>query len=155
MNSESRQPRRYKGTWYWVLQIAGSFTLMVLLAAWGWFLLLAPDDVLSSSGEPAERGPGVMLLLCSLVFLFTVVWLIRKWRSISKEQRAVYAWAVMQQHASRTDGYPVNPARVMNDFEILRVAGVASKGELSTEQFAALQALRPDVPYPGKLPGRE
>lgn len=154
-NSVKSPASVYKGNGYWVLQISGSLLLAIVLAVLGWFLLLAPDEVLSSSGEPAERGPGVMVLLASLLFLVTFVWLVRRWRRSSKEQRAVYAWAVMQQHATRTDMHPVNPAAVVNDVKILGVAAEASKGTLTAEQISELQALRPDVPYPGKMPNQE
>lgn len=40
----------------------------------------------------------------------------------------------------------------INGTKMLGVATQAKRGELSAEEIAALQALRPDVPYPGRMP---
>jgi len=145
----------YKGNTYWATQIGGSVLLALLFLGLGLFLLLAPDDVLSSTGEPAERGGGLMVALTGILFLVLFFVMLTKWRRSSKEQRAVYAWTVMQQHASRTDMHPVNPVATVNDVKILGIANSARQGRLSAEQIGALQALRPDVPYPGKMPDEE
>lgn len=137
----SKPPRVYKGAGYWTTQIAFSSLMMLLGFGGGAFILFAPADVVSADGDP-QRGAGVMLVLVGVVFLCTLVWLIRKFAGSSKEQRAVHAWIIMQMHARG----------VGDDLNNLDVAKRGRDGRLSRAEIAALQALRPDVPYPGKLP---
>ncbi len=121
----------------------------------GVFLLVAPDDVLSASGRPAERGQGVMVFLIGVAFTILFFASLRGWLRLSREQRAVYAWVIMQQHSTRRDGHPVNPVAIANDVGMMADAARAKRGELSVEEIERLQALRPDVPYPGTLPTRK
>ena len=143
----------YKGTGYWVGQLLIGAVLGFGGLAAGVFLLVAPDEVLAPPGTPVERGQGVMVLLVGVVFTVMFVVMLRAWLRMSKEQRAVYAWAIMQQHATRTDGHPVNSGAVLNDVAIMGVAARAKRGELSVDEIQRLQGLRPDMPYPGSLPG--
>lgn len=152
MKPSSAAAPKYKGNVYWASQLVGMAAFTVGLFAAGCFLLFAPDEVLDASGEPPERGAGVMLIFCAILFGVGFIVFFRKWRKSSAEQRAVYAWAVMQQHSVRTDLHPINPARGVTDARILGIAEDAKRGELTAAQIAQLQALRPDVPYPGWTP---
>lgn len=146
------EPRRYKGTGYWVVQLLACLVFFVLSLAAALFLMLAPLEVLSPTAKPREYGIVMLLLVIALVFAVTFAVMLRRYLRMSKEQRAVYAWAVMQQHGSRRDAHPVNPAAAVNDIAILSTAKRARNGELTASEIRELQALRPDVPYPGALP---
>lgn len=149
----SKPKSPYKGTGYWVSQLLVSAFFMVAGTAGGLFIMFAPDCWLNTrTCAPDGRGEGVILLLVGLAFGITFFVMLRAHRRMSKEQRAVYAWAIMQQHATRTDGHPANPGAVRNDVAIMDVAARAKRGDLSVAEIRRLQALRPDVPYPGSLP---
>lgn len=155
MPESSEQKRRhYRAGGYWAAQIGAAALMTIICFGAGGILLFASPEFLSRSGEEPERGGGVMLMLIGIGMLVLLINLIRSFASMNGEQRAVYAWAVMQQHASRTDGHPANPGAVVNDLKILSIARRARRGELSADEIAALQQLRPDVPYPGTMPGK-
>ena len=123
-----------QGNGYWITQIAVS----AVFAIGGPIL-----GVIMFSLKPDEPGMGLILILIGIAFFFCLIWLIRSYRSMSKQQRAIYAWAIAQQ-MSVTDAR--NPK---SDGEAMAVAARAKDGTLSTEEMAALQALRPEVLYPG------
>jgi hypothetical protein len=154
VTSPASKPKSpYKGTGYWVSQLLISGFFLLAGTAGGLFILFAPDCWLNTrTCAPDGRGEGVMLLLVGIVFGIMFFAMLRAWRRMSKEQRAVYAWAIMQQHATRTDGHPVNPRAAVNDLAIMGVAARAKRGDLSIAEIRRLQELRPDVPYPGSLP---
>ncbi|TBN56483.1 hypothetical protein EYE40_03190 [Glaciihabitans arcticus] len=123
-----------KGISYWITQIAVSAV----------FAIGAPiTGVLMFSLKPDEPGMGVILILIGIAFFFCLLWLIRAYRSMSKQQRAIYAWAIAQQMAATDVRNP------KSDGEAMTVASQAKDGALSPGELAALQALRPEVPYPG------
>lgn len=139
----------YNGTGYWVVQLGASAFFTVFLIVAGVVIMVAPSD--TRSGEDIS-GAGLLMLIFGIVFAVVFTVMLRRFISMSREQRAVYAWAVMQQHSTRRDMHPVNPGRVGSDLSMLSVAKRAKRGELTAAEIEALQRLRPDVPYPGTLP---
>lgn len=120
------------GSGYWSTQIGASI-FFVVLGFTGGIVILSSDS--------EEKGGGVMLLLVGILFLGTLFWLIHQMRKHTPEQRAIYAWAIMQQQRRRR-----------NDFQTMGIASQARDGKLSRDEILALQALRPEIPYPGELP---
>jgi predicted lipid-binding transport protein (Tim44 family) len=126
-----------KNSSYWGQQIAACATLGVLLCGVGVGLMV---------NQPEEPGAGFILFVIGLAFLATLVWLARQYRKMSKEQRAVYAWAIEQQssaQAGRTPG---------SDLTMMAIAGKAKDGGLSRSEIQQLQNLKPENPYPAPLP---
>jgi hypothetical protein len=80
--------------------------------------------------------------------LVCLIWLVRQVVGKSKQQKAIYAWAIMQQQSIR----PTGEAAVASDVVAMLAAARARDGRLSRTQLERLQALRPEVPYPGTLP---
>lgn len=143
--------QRYTGAGYWAVQIGFS----ALLAALG---LFGGTYILLESGDPdptgsAGTGEGAIVLLVGIVFLVLLVWLVTEFVSQSRQQRAVYAWAIMQEYVARDPGTrPLTPGRtVTGDIASMAIAAQARDGELNYEDVLRLQALRPEVPYPGDL----
>ncbi|MFC6355124.1 hypothetical protein [Luethyella okanaganae] len=135
----------YKGTGYWATQIGVSALIAALSLGGGVFVL---------AGDTEKKGEGVMMMLVGIAFLLTVIWLVKRVMSSTKEQRAVYAWAIMQHHSRNVyDGRPIDvPGSAANDIETMSIAAKARDGRLSLAEVQRLQALRPEVPYPGRLP---
>jgi len=78
---------------------------------------------------------------------------LRLWIESAAEQRAVYAWAVRQQQPGQESLSAASPTPAsVTDPAVLRLAKRAKRGELRDDEIAALQALRPNMLYPGKLP---
>ncbi|QDP98202.1 hypothetical protein FOE78_21905 [Microlunatus elymi] len=146
--------RTYRGTGYWVLQIGACAVIGLACLAAGGFLLFAPDSVTCPAGGCDDNaGGGLLVLLIGIGLIITMVVVIRLFVRSTKEQRAVYAWAIMQQYWADGPAGPLNvPTGVAQDARTLQVAAQARRGELSRKEIDRLQALRPDVPYPGRLP---
>ena len=122
-----------KSNGYWITQIAASALFGIGLPILGvWMFDLKPD----------EPGMGLIMILIGLAFLGCLIWLLRAFFSMSKKQRAIYAWAIGQQ----TSG---SSRSVGSDAEAMSIAAKAKDGTLSPDELKALQALRPEVPYPG------
>ena len=128
------------GNSYWVTQIAVSAFAAIAAPTLGIFLFIV---------EPDEPGMGLMLFLIGFMFLGCLVWLIRAYRRMSTTQRAVYAWAITQQHGSADQG------RISSDLEMMASAAKASKGQLTHDELLNLAAMRPENPYPGTMPPAE
>ncbi|MFG6403114.1 hypothetical protein [Microbacterium sp. P04] len=124
------------GTSYWVTQIAVCAVAGVAFPVLG---------VLMFTWSPEEPGRGVLMIFIGLAFLGTLIYLISSYRRMSKAQQALYAWAINQVNGSAA-GAAMSPARMMT------IASRAQAGDLTPEELHALQALRPDVPYPGTIP---
>ncbi|MGW2180591.1 hypothetical protein ACWCXX_21305 [Streptomyces sp. NPDC001732] len=122
----------YKGTGYWATQIGALAFFALLGSAGGVFVVM---------GDSEDKGDGGMMILIGIVFLVVLIVMIRKFATTTKEQRAVYAWAIMQQHSASA------PAAAA-----MGVAEKARQGTLSRAEIEQLQALRPENPYPGQLP---
>jgi hypothetical protein len=122
---------------YFRQQIILSAVLGVLFSVFGMtFLLLSPVD----------KGYGLIFFLTGLGFFGALISVIRKYGRMSKEQRAVYAWAIAQQMSGtgfRTPG---------GDMEMMAIATQAQKGALSAAQLQHLQDLNPRNPYPVRPP---
>ena len=123
---------------YWATQI-------IVCAIGAVFGVVVGPYVMATSDDP---GYGLIFLVMGLAFLFSLIWLIRQIVGKTKMQKAVYAWAIMQQQGVRADGN----AAVASDMVAMVNAGRARDGTLSRAEVDRLQALRPDVPYPGTLP---
>lgn len=123
---------------YWATQIT-------VCAVFGVAGVIGGPYVMATSDDP---GYGLIFFLAGLAFLFCLVWLIRQVVGKTKEQKAVYAWAIMQQQNVRAEGN----AAVASDMVAMVAAGRARDGTLSRAELERLQAMRPDVPYPGTLP---
>lgn len=122
---------------YWRQQIILNAVLGVLFSVFGMaFLLLSPVD----------KGYGLIFFLAGLGFFGALIFVSRQYRRMSKEQRAVYAWAIAQQMSAtgfRTTG---------GDIEMMAIATQAQKGALSAAQLQHLQDLNPRNPYPVRPP---
>ena len=142
---------KYSGLGYWITQFAFSAVLAVLGLGGGIYILI--DSGHANSTSSTGVGEGVIVFLVGVVFLLLLVWLVVSFVAQSRQQRAVYAWAIMQDYVSRNPGArPVRPGRaVRGDIVSMATAARARDGVLSYEEVLRLQALRPDVPYPGDL----
>lgn len=131
----TRKPTTGKG--YWAVQIGVSafFAIGGIGAA-----------VLYFATETEELGRGVMFGFVGILFLGCLIWLLRQYGKYTKQQRAVYAWAITQQHA------PEFNSHVNKDLRIMALAARARDGKLSVAELHALQSLKPDSPYPGPAP---
>lgn len=127
---------RSSGSRYWAVQIGVSAFFAVVCLGAGAFLVFQTD----------EPGRGVILGCVGLMFVALLVWLVVKMMSSTREQRAIYAWAIMQQEPTNRFG----PSG--NDVVSLHVAELAREGKLPDKDLLELQALRPENPYPGTLP---
>lgn len=123
-----------KGTSYWVTQII-AFAIAAVGGFAGAYFFLAVDT--------EEPGRGLILGLLGIAGVVGLIWVFRQLVTTTKTQRAVYAWAITQQHSQE------NVPRVSNDFAIMATAKSARDGKLTLEQLQALQALDPRNPYPG------
>lgn len=120
-----------KTTSYWATQFAVCAIFAVALPALGLFFIVATE----------EPGRGVILMFCGLLFVGCLVWLFVKYRSLSATQRAVYAWAITQQHA----------AGVASDIT-MEIAGRAQAGTLRPDELQWLRDLNPANPHPADTP---
>ena len=125
------------GASYRVTQIAVCAVAAVAAPAMGIFFFTA---------EPADPGKGLMSILIGLLFLGCLIWLVRAYRRMSTTQRAVYAWAITQQHGAATG------RGIASDAGMRASATKAKYGELTRDELLRLQALRPENEYPGTLP---
>ena len=143
--------KRYSGLGYWVVQIGFSAILALLGLVGGVYILIDNGDGVPSGS--AGTGEGVMVPLVGIVFLMLLVWLIASFVSQSREERARYAWAIMQDYTARDPGRrPMTPGRtVAGDLASMANAAQLRDGELTYEEVLRLQALRPEVPYPGDI----
>lgn len=123
----------YKGGGYWAVQF-GFCAFMVAVSAFG-------VVAIAREGGPDAAGQALILGVVALLFLGVLIWLLVMFFGQTAQQRAVQAWAIMQQHTSSVDHVTA-----------MRRAGDARRGELSRAEIDELQALRPEVPYPGTLP---
>jgi hypothetical protein len=103
------------------------------------FFVLGVVSVLYDKEEP---GRGVIYVFISLLFTVAFIHVVRGYRSMSVTQRAVYAWAIAQQHSTNTG----------SDIEQMSIAEQAAKGTLTYPHLQWLQALDPANPYPAKWP---
>jgi hypothetical protein len=96
--------------------------------------------------SPVDKGLGLIFFLAGLGFFGALIFVSRQYRRMSKEQRAVYAWAIAQQMSAtsiRTTG---------GDIEMMAIATQAQKGALSAAELQHLQDLNPRNPYPVRPP---
>ena len=122
-----------KSSNYWVTQMVICGVAAVL------FIVLGVCTPLFDKEEP---GHGVIYVLIGLAFAGTFIWLARSYRRMSVTQRAVYAWAITQQHSTSTGSDDVQ----------LAIAGQAAAGTLPYPHLQWLQALNPANPYPAEWP---
>jgi len=143
--------QKYSGLGYWIGQFAFSALLAILGLAGGVYMLI--DSGSENPSSSTGVGEGAIVLLVGIVFLLLLIWLIVSFVAQSRQQRAVYAWAIMQDYVSRNPGArAARPGRaVRGDIASMATAARARDGALSYEEVLRLQALRPEVPYPGDL----
>lgn len=125
--------RSYTGNGYWNIQILISAVVATLLVDLGVFIL---------GSDAEEKGAGLLYVLIGLGFLLVLRWLVRTYTRLRPSERAVYAWAVMQQYR----------LGARNDASTMRIAAAARDGLLSRADIERLQERRPRVPYPGEWP---
>jgi len=131
----TRKP--YTGNGYWAVQIGVSafFAIGGIGAA-----------VFFYATETEDLGRGGVFIIIGVPFLALLIWLLREFGKYNKQQRAVYAWAIMQQWS------PVPHRPSGQDVKAMAVAARARDGKLSVAELRALQSLKPDNPYPGPAP---
>jgi hypothetical protein len=134
----------YDGRGYWATQIIVSLLFGVGGIAYGTAVFVTDFD--------PDKSHGVIGILIGVAFLATLVWLVRSYRRSGRVGRAVYAWAIMQQHRYSHGSSDVEKvgATAMN----MHVAARARDGKLTLDELRELQAMRPEVPYPGEWPSR-
>ena len=122
------------GKAYWAVQIGVSafFAIGGIGAA-----------VLFYATETEDLGRGGVFVIIGVLFLGLLIWLLREYGKHSKQQRAVYAWAIMQQWS------PAPYPQTGRDLKAMGIAARARDGKLSVAELNALQSLQPDNPYPG------
>ena len=117
-----------KTTSYWATQLAVCAFFAIALPILGWFFIASSD----------EPGRGVILMLCGLLFAGCLVVVTVRYARMSATQRAVYAWAITQQHAAG-----------VADHITMEVAGRAQAGRLRPDELQWLIDLNRENPYPG------
>jgi hypothetical protein len=131
--------KQNSGNGYWATQIGAS-------ALFGFGGVIGGPVGMALDKE--EPGRWLIVTLMGIAFVIVFFGLVRKYRSSSKKQRAVYAWALEQQNgALQTDGF--NPG---NDVAAMAVAQRAMEGKLTPAELERLQAMRPNSIYPGDPP---
>ena len=114
---------------YWVNQ-------MLVCGVTG--LLLFAIGVLFMMFGGKDRGLGLFMILGSFVLAGTFIWLVHAYRRMSASQRAIYAWAIMQQHSAG-----------MSDTSAMGMADRAQAGTLRPDELQWLIDLNRGNPYPG------
>jgi hypothetical protein len=114
---------------YWVNQMVISGVAAVLLFAYGVLVMMFGGK---------DRGLGLFAILGSFALVATFVWVVRAYRRMSAPQRAIYAWAIMQQYSA---GLP----RVST----MSIANRAKDGTLRPDELQWLIDLDRSKPYPG------
>ncbi|MFF4082689.1 hypothetical protein ACFYZN_25245 [Streptomyces sp. NPDC001777] len=149
--TKNEKRKSYTGRGYWAVQI-GFSALLALLGLGGGVLVLIEVSRPGSTSS-AGVGDGAMMLVVGVVFSLLLIWLVTALIRQSRRQRAIYAWTIMQDYAARNPGLrPLRPGKtVASDLATMETATRASDGTLSLEEVLRLQALRPEVPYPGDL----
>ena len=122
-----------RGSSYWVSQMVICGVALVLFGVLGIGTLLYDTD---------EPGRGVIYILICFGFTGAFIHLVRGYRSMSVTQRAVYAWAITQQHSTSTG----------DDVQMMSIAAQAAAGTLPYPHLQVLQALDPTNPYPAAWP---
>jgi len=120
------------GNGYWQLQI-GSTGLL------GGGCIVA--SIILWETSPDEPGRAVLVALLGILFLTTFGWAIDAATRSTRQERALFAWAIAQHEAA---GHG-SDARALHD------AARARDGKIGPTQIRVLQAFRPDNPYPGDL----
>jgi len=132
---------------YWLTQIAACVLFMLIgfagvIAAWGYGI--------GFSGDDAAGGDGLMSLFIASLFVWGFVYLLKIRRQSTGLGRLRFVWVIRQtEHA--TIG---NFRNVRRDMAALALAQKASRGELTEEELAGLQAMDPEFPYPWRIPPR-
>ena len=114
---------------YWVNQMVICGVAAVLLFAYGVLVMMFGGK---------DRGLGLFAILGSFALVGTLVWLLRAYRRMSVSQRAIYAWAIMQQHSAG-----------MSDRSAMGMADRAQAGTLRPDELQWLIDLNRGNPYPG------
>lgn len=120
----------YRPLIYWLPQIVLAVAMAALGVVGGWLVM---------TGEPADSSRGAMMIAVGLVFVGLLVWLTYRMVTTLRRQQARYDWAAAQRRA--VDG--------ADETVVREIAERARRGELSDGEIEALQANRPEVPYPG------
>ena len=126
---------------YWATQI----TVSAVFAVGG---IIGGPFVMATSDDP---GYGLIFFLGGLLFLVCLIWLIRQVVGKTRQQKAVYAWAIMQQQSVRSRGEAAVVSSI-GGVAAMITAARARDGKLSLREVERLQAMRPDVLFPGTLP---
>ncbi len=130
---------------YWVTQFAACVLFMLLgcagvVAAWGYGI--------GFSGDDAAGGDGLMSLFTASLFALGFVYLLKIRNRSTGLGKLRFAWAIRQaEHATLG-----NFRNVGRDMAALALAQKASRGELTEEELAGLQAMDPEFPYPWRIP---
>ena len=128
-------PRKTSSYWAQQMVICGAFAVLLSGIGIGGMIF-----------DTEEPGRWFITLLIGLAFLGTLIWLARQYRSMSKEQRAVYAWAIEQQSSADANRNPGS------DLAAMATARKAKDGLLTIKEIQHLQDLKPANPYPAPLP---
>ena len=128
-------PRKTSSYWAQQMVICGAFAVLLSGIGIGGMIF-----------DTEEPGRWFITLLIGLAFLGTLIWLARQYRSMSKEQRAVYAWAIEQQSSADATRNPGS------DLAAMATARKAKDGLLTIKEIQHLQDLKPANPYPAPLP---
>ena len=114
---------------YWVNQILICSITGALLFTFGvLFMMFGGKD----------RGLGLFMILGSFALLGTLLWVLRAYGRMSVSQRAIYAWAIIQQHSAG-----------MSDRSAMGMADRAQAGTLRPDELQWLIDLDRGNPYPG------
>jgi hypothetical protein len=124
------------GNGYWGGQIGSTALLGVGCLAASVVMLVAGSD---------EPGGAVLLGFAGILFLTTFAWAVDAATRSTRQERALFAWAIAQHEAA---GHG-------NDALALADAARARDGELDGARIQALQAFRPANPYPAEMPGAD
>ena len=127
---------------YWATQIGVCAFFALTLPALGVVLFML---------KPDEGGMGLIVFLTGVAFFAVTIWLLNRFLSMTKQQRAIYGWAVEQQNA-QTVGHVTVSRAASTGRVALGIAGRVARGEASRAEIENLQKLRPEIPYPGELP---
>ena len=118
-----------RGSKYWVNQMLICGVAAALLFAYGVLVMMFGGK---------DRGLGLFAILGSFVLAGTFVWVLRAYRRMSASQRAIYGWAIMQQHSAGSSGTAA-----------MAMADRAQAGTLRPDELQWLIDLNREIPYPG------
>ena len=145
LTAEQYKALKKNSAGYWRLQFAACILFVALgsagvVATWGFGF--------SFDGDGYSAGDGLMAFFTAAAFAGGLVYLLRTYQPGNELGRLRYTWTIRQ------TGQAPEFRTVNRDVKAMSLANKASRGTLTADELAGLQAFDPDFPYPWRIPPR-